>query len=122
MLTERELRLALYCAHEELRARRGEQRTRRPPMAWNAELVRALELELAVSSTRQSGRGESACSEDEQEWITTADAAARIGWSIRTVQRRHADLEGRKIGRQYLFPSSAVREQAEALTDDRSIA
>jgi hypothetical protein len=122
-LDERLLRLALHCSEQELQARRHGK----PPgvQPWNAELLRALELELAVSLSRprqDEGDTVSRFSHDD-EWIDTRRAAAILGWTPRQVQRRTADLEGRKPGGHALvFRESVVREYAGSLTDARDTA
>jgi hypothetical protein len=113
-LTADDLRRLLYCCNSELRARR----LGKPPgpQPWLAQLVRRLELELAVSSTRQ----ESDCAETSLEtWIGSRLTADILGWDIRTVQRRCADLDGRKVGGRWIFPETVVREMREACNDDR---
>jgi hypothetical protein len=121
-LTPRLLRLALWCARQELDARRAGK----PPgvQPWNAELVRALELELAVSRSRQSAEADDACS-DHDEWISTREAARLLRWDMRRVQRHASDLDGRRcrcgLGG-LIFRAPAVREYAEELTDGRDIA
>ena len=115
-LTSRQLRLALYCSHQELTARRAGK----PPgvQPWNAELVRTLELELAVSTSGQETGGETA-DLNHDRFLTAREAAERLGVDSRTVRRHRlrADLEGRFIGKQWMFPESAVREYAQGLTD-----
>jgi hypothetical protein len=103
----------LWCAQEELNARRNGKTPGVQP--WNAELVRALDLELRVSSTRHEWDC-TASESDHDDWIGTAEAARILQWNVRRIQRRADDLDGRKIGRQLMFRESAVREYAEGLT------
>jgi hypothetical protein len=111
-LTLRLLRLALWCADQELRARRDGK----PPgvQAWNSELVRA--LAHAVSSPRQeTGNQLPDSNHDETAWIGSRLAAQMLGCDIRTVQRRAGDLDGRKVAGKLVFRESFVREYAEGL-------
>jgi hypothetical protein len=118
-LSERHLGQALFCAAEVHRARRdGKQPGVKP---WNAELIRALELELAVSRSRRDEIGDLSPTEHE-EWIGTRDAATRLGWTARQVQRRAADLAGYRTSAGWIFPAAAVEECAEAMTDGRTVA
>lgn len=107
-------RFALWCAAEELRARHAGKLPGVQP--WNAELVRALELELAVSSTRH----ESACSAEQSDYddddpIGTLDAARLLGWSMRRVQRHAGDLDGHAVGGRLVFQRTTVIEYREAM-------
>lgn len=115
-LDERFLRLALWCANQELTARRGGKTPGVQP--WNAELVRALKLELAVSGSRQDDVVGVQLSKHE-EWIGCRDAATILGWTTRQVQRRASGLEGRKTSAGWIFPASVVEEYAKGLTNDR---
>ena len=118
ILEKAEVRQLLYCCAEELRAR---ARGKHPgPQPWLSRLVRRLELEVALSRSRQDEGGETSCS--NHEWICTRDAATRLGWTARQVQRRAADLEGRKTSAGWIFPAAAVDEYAEAMTDGRTVA
>lgn len=115
-LSEKHIRLALSCAYEELEARRRGKTPGVQP--WNAELIRALELELAVSPRRQTDGQVDACLEHEHddEWIGSRQAAAILGWHERKVQRLAADLDGQKIsGRDFLFNARHVRDYAAGL-------
>jgi hypothetical protein len=118
-LTSRVLKLALYCAGEELRARHAGK----PPgvQAWNAEVVRALELEIAVSTSGQETGWETA-GLNHDRFLTARESADIIGVDSRTVRRLAADLEGRLCGRQWMFPEAVVREYAEGLIDARDSA
>lgn len=119
-LTPRLLRLALWCAKQELEAR-GNGKT--PGVQqWNAELVRALELELAVSASGQSKGGELSGLDHDEEWIGTAEAARILRWYERKVRRRAPDLDGRKVSGQLVFRASTVRAYAEAVTNGRTVA
>jgi hypothetical protein len=118
MFSESEVRQLLYCAAEELRARR----LGKPPgpARWLAKLIRRLELELAVSTSGQ----EACCKTADLNYdrmLTAREAAEILEVTSRTIRRRLAgDLEGQLIGRQWMFPESVVREYAEGLTDVRS--
>ena len=110
-LCEDEIRAAYYCASEILRSRRlGGQ----PIPAWLRRWHARLDAELKLSRTRQDF--DDAPAESGQElWIGTPEAAALLGWSLRQVQRRATDLEGRIIAGRYVFRESTVRTYAEEL-------
>jgi hypothetical protein len=115
-LTDDEKRHTLYCCGQELRARAAGKRPGVQP--WLVRLVRRWELEVAVSSTRHEWDCPDSES-DHDDRIGTAEAASILQWNVRRVQRRVADLDGRKLGRQLVFRESVVRDYAEGLTDDR---
>lgn len=119
-LDERTLRLALWCANQELAARRAGKSPGLQP--WNAELVRALELELAVSASGQCQGAELKYSLHEDDWIGSAEAARILRWHERTLRRRASDLDGRKVAGKLVFQASIVRSYAEAVNDGRDIA
>ena len=114
--TEQQLRLLIYCTDQERLAR---NRGKVPgPQGWEDDLIEALAAELAVSpSGQQNGSGEGQLSHEDQ-WIGSEQAAAILGWHIRTLRRRYADLDGRKVAGSLVFRESTVREYAEALTDE----
>ena len=118
-LTPRQWRQLLYCSAEELR----ERRAGKPPgvQPWNAELVRAVELELAVSLAGQENTDDESTLGHEN-WIGTEQAAEILGWHVRTVRRRRNDLGGRKVAGALVFRESVVRQYAEGLTDGRPAA
>lgn len=115
-LPPRQLRQLLYLSSEELRKRRAGK----PPgvRPWNAELVRAVELELAVSL---SGQENDACTSElaYENWISSEDAASILDWHVRTVRRRRKDIGGRKVAGALVFCERVVREYA-GLTDGRA--
>ena len=117
-LTVRHLRLALWCANEELRARAAGKLP--GVQAWNADLVRALELELAVS---QSGHRDDGGEEDwdPQAWMTAAETAVVLGMSKRHVNRIAESLGCKDIGGRRLFPAASVNEYAEGRRDVRPL-
>jgi hypothetical protein len=120
-LDERLLRLALYCAGEERDARREGK----PPgvQAWNSELIRALELELAASASGQpaADRMSSFSHEQDDDWIGTLAAARILQWDERRTRRHAADLEGRKVAGKWVFRAKAVTAYAEGLTHARLV-
>ena len=115
-LTPRLIRLALYCAGEELRARHaGKARV----LPWNAELIRALQHQLALS---ESGH-ESGCDTEESEiWISAREAATQLGLSKRQTQRLATDHDGRLIDDRWVFPANAVADYAKGRSDGRRTA
>lgn len=115
-LTPRQWRHALFCAAEELRAR---QAGKPPgPQPWNAELLRALELEIAVS---ESGRDSADAQQDSEvdRWITARQAADILGLSKRQTQRLAADLQGERVDGRWQFRRSTVMAYAEGREDGR---
>ena len=84
---------------------------------WLRDLLRRIELDLAVSRSRQEPDG------DEQdlrhdEWIGSRQVAAILRWDIRRVQRQAADLEARKVAGKLVFRNSTVRKYAEGTKGD----
>lgn len=121
MLSDREIRLALYCAGEELRARHAGKPP--GPAQWLHSLVRALESELAASQLRQWPPFDGADSRhDDIVEIGTAEVARLLGWPRRKVQRRVQDLGGRLVAGRYLFSHNEIRQLAEDMTDARDSA
>lgn len=119
MLNERHLQLLLYCCGQELAARRAGKKP--GVQQWNSEVIRALELELAVTRTRQSERERDSLSNHEH--IDSRTAARILGWSLRRVQRHAADLDGHKIASgAWLFPASVVYDYSAGLNDGRATA
>jgi hypothetical protein len=113
--TEQQLRLLIYCTDQERLARHAGKVP--GPQGWEAPLIEALAAELAVSASgQQNGGGEGQLS--HENWIGSEQAAAILGWHVRTVRRRYADLDGRKVSGALVFRESTVREYSEALTDE----
>ncbi|MCW2652678.1 MAG: hypothetical protein JWR32_3654 [Mycobacterium sp.] len=121
-LTPRHLRQALWCAGAVRESRATGKPVPGPLLAWNSEVVRALELEVALSSTRQPRQQtdcESAELRDAVAWVGAALAASILGWDLRKVQRRASDLSGRKVAGRWIFPETIVREYTAVVTDER---
>lgn len=109
MLTPRQWRLVLYCVGEELRARRA---GKAPVQSWNAELIRAVEIEIATS---ESG-SESDCAGEESEPkvpISARQAADIIGCSSRYVRGIARKLGGVKVDGRWVFDEGDVLAHAE---------
>jgi hypothetical protein len=51
----------------------------------------------------------------QMELVGTRIAAEMLGWSLSTVLRHATDLDGRIVGRQFVFPARAVREYREGM-------
>jgi hypothetical protein len=114
-----ELRKMLYCCASEMRARRSGKPP--GPQPWLSNLIRRLELELAVSdSGHDFGWGATDLNHDSP--ISAREAGVILGLSKRQVQRLAADLEGQLIDGRWIFPESIVKEYAEGLTDARDTA
>src|ERR1700694_4900350 len=97
-----ELRQLLYCVGYVLRDRRNGKPP--GPQPWLAKLIRRLELEVAVSSSRHETDCDQTDLDDEDDWVDWIDAKQAVGilrWNIRKVQRRAEDgrLPARKGGR-----------------------
>ncbi|WKG03062.1 hypothetical protein [Mycolicibacterium sp. HK-90] len=105
-LTPRLLRLALHCAQQELDSRAGGAGPR--VQSWNAELVRALELELATMSRSGHRFDDETAASDS--WLTAQQVASRLGLSKRQVTRLAGALDGELIAGRWLFPDTAVAE------------
>jgi hypothetical protein len=119
-LTVRLLSLALYCAQQELDARRNGKVPGVLP--WNAELVHALELEVVAMS--DPGHG-SVCTGTElthDVHLSAREVAEVLGCTDRQVRRIANDLDGEFVDGRWIFPQAAVREYVEALTHDRNTA
>jgi hypothetical protein len=63
-----------------------------------------LQFRCALSSERHQS------SDDPEQWIPSREAAEMLVWNIRTVQRRKADLGGKRMGRSLMFPAATVKE------------
>jgi hypothetical protein len=74
-----------------------------------------------VTRTRQPNRTDTEELEamKKMELIGTQMVAEMLGCSLSTVLRRAADLDGRIVGRQFVFPARAVREYREAMEKNR---
>lgn len=113
-LTPRLLQLALHCAQRELDSRAHGAGPRVQP--WNAELVRALELELATMS--RSGHRFDDKAAPSESWLTAQQVASRLGLSKRQVTRLAGALDGEIIGGRWLFPTAAVNDIEQARGGD----
>jgi hypothetical protein len=116
-LTSRQWRQVLFCTAEELRARRAGKAPGVQP--WNAELVRAVELELAVSESGHDSVGDQQHWEADR-WITARQAADILGLSKRQTQRLAADLEGHRVDGRWQFRQSTVMNYTEGRQDGRA--
>ena len=116
-LADEEVRAAYYCASELLRSRRLGGR---PIPLWLRRWHARLDAEVRLSRTRQEFDGAPAELTAEDLWIGTPEAAALLGWSLRQVQRRAADLDGQMIAGRYMFRESAVRTYREELRHGNS--
>lgn len=109
-LTPRQWRQVLYCTAEELRARRAGKTP--GVQSWNAELIRAVELELATSA---SGT-ESDCTDVSSETkapIGVRQAAAILDCSTRYVRAiAEEKLGGMQVDGRWLFNEDDVMAYA----------
>jgi excisionase family DNA binding protein len=71
---------------------------REPPHPAFARALNALDKALASSANGTEPPAE------EDDWLTTAQVAERLGCSTRYVRRRAAELGGIKAGRDWRFP------------------
>jgi len=118
-LDDAEMRQVLYLAAQERRARLA---AGHPPGDWLLRLERRLELEVAVSRSRQDESVNLQLSNHDDEWIGTRTAAACLGWTSRKVQRHAADFDGQLASCGWVFRAKAVLEYAAGLNDDRDTA
>lgn len=103
-------RLAIWCAEQELECRKAGTRPG-GVKRWNGELVRALQLQLAVSrSGHEFGCGSARSEADKL--ISAREAAALLGMSKRQVCRLVTDLEGISVDGHLIFRESVVAEYA----------
>jgi hypothetical protein len=110
MLTPRQLRQLLYCTAEELRARRAGKSPGVQP--WNAELLRAVELELATS---ESG-SEFDCANEESQAkvpISARQAADILCCSTRYIRDIAERIGGVRVDGRWLFDEDDVMAYAE---------
>lgn len=114
--SETEVRKLLYCCGQELRARAAGKPP--GPQPWLVNLIRRLELDVALSSSRQSDDHDPS-DLDHDDWVGSQQVCDILGWNIWTVQRRASDLEGRKVAGKLVFRERAVLQYAEGLTDAR---
>ncbi|WP_370499765.1 hypothetical protein NWT09_22135 [Mycolicibacterium sp. jd] len=121
-LSGNEIQHLLFCAAEVRRGRSAGKIPGNPQAPWLIHLIRRLEIEVALSHPRQDGTGGESSSKHE-ELVGTRETATLLGWTIRQVQRRAADLEGRKLASgQLVFPAHVVHEYAESLNNARTVA
>src|SRR5690242_8546211 len=117
MFSSNELRQILYCCAEELRARTAGKSP--GPQPWLARLIRHLELELAVSSSRQF-ESEDVAPLVCDDCVGSREAATILGWHGRLVQRRAAEFDGQHINGRLVFRARSVADYAEGLTSGRA--
>ena len=55
---------------------------------------------------------------EDMEFVGTRLAARMLGVSVSTVLRRAADLDGRMVGKQWVFPAAAVAEYRDGLREN----
>jgi hypothetical protein len=116
MLTTRQWRQLLFCTAEELRARRaGKAPGVRP---WNAELVRAVELELATSES--GSEMDWGHEQSEAKVISARQAADIIGCSSRYVRDIADELGGMKVDGRWVFDEDNVLAYAERRRNGRA--
>ena len=54
----------------------------------------------------------------DMEFVGTRLAARMLGVSVSTVLRRAADLDGRMVGKQWVFPAAVVAEYRDGLKEN----
>jgi excisionase family DNA binding protein len=114
MLTPRLLRLALFCADQELKARQRKPLPPKPQVqGWESELVRALELEVATSASG-SGTGCMPGQSEAKAPISTRQAAEILRCTTRYIRDIAEDrLDGVKVGSRWVFDEDVVRDYKE---------
>jgi len=109
MLTERDLRRALFCVIELHERQRRKEAPGRAP--WTPEMIEKLCRAIAeVSQPRQSEADGKSHSKHADKLLTARQVSARLGWGVRRVQRRAAELGGELIDGRLLFSSAAIDE------------
>jgi len=112
-LTPRLLRLALYCADQELKARRGDKLPpKRPIQGWESKLVRALELEVSTTADGSVKPCGNASSEVKVP-ISTERAAEILRCTTRYIREIAERLDGVKVGSRWVFDEDTVRAYRE---------
>jgi excisionase family DNA binding protein len=110
MLTPRLLRLALFAADQELKARRGDKLPPKPPIqGWESELVRALELEVSTSASG-SATGCTPGQSEAKAPIGVREAAEILRCTTRFVRQIAPELGAVKVSGRWLI------EEAEVMT------
>lgn len=108
MLTPRLLRLALFCAEQELRARERKPLAPKPQVqGWESELVRALELEVATSASG-SGIGCMPGQSAAKAPIGVREAAGILRCTTRFVRQIAPELGAVKVSGRWLLDEVEV--------------
>jgi hypothetical protein len=77
--------------------------------------LRALDTHLAAEMQAASVDGtEPQATQADSELVTSSEAALVTGVSARRIRQIRTDLDGRRIGRQWLFRRDRVEEYARA--------
>ena len=108
-LREEDLRASCYAVGELIRARR---RTGAPVPEWLRRTHSRLSAEL-VSAMSDDGPATPGIARDS-EVIGVSEAARILGCSTRHVRRLAADLDGRHVGREWIFAHRTVTDYARA--------
>lgn len=118
-LTGDEIRAAYFAVATCRRSLAG--RTVPPSVAALAERLEVVLRHGEVTCMRQPDRTDAAELESvkQMELIGTRIAAQMLGWSLSTVLRHAADLDGRIVGHRWIFPARAVEEYRERLRENR---
>lgn len=115
-LNPNEIRAAYYAVSTCRRALAGRPV---PPSvnALAARLENVMRCGEAVTRSRQADDAATGESKpvNTMEFVGARLAAEMLGTSVSTVLRRAADLDGRMVGRQWVFPTLAVEEYRDAV-------
>ena len=84
-----------------------------PVEGWMNYLLMRLDQEVRAMSSQRHEKSAAAEELDPEEWIGTTDAAEILGLTVRQTQRLARDLDGKRVGRIWLFRRSIVEDYAE---------
>jgi hypothetical protein len=99
-------RRELETAHFSVRVAQAHTRLEHPFRPTLDELLRRIETEL--SNALHSCASETEVVAVLENWVTTAEAAKRLGCSPQWVRKRAEELGGRKHGRDWQIPEEAL--------------
>lgn len=109
MLNETDLRRILFCVIEQHERQRRKEVPMRAP--WTDEMIGKLCSAIAESSRpRQYDEAPQRHSKHADKPLSARQVSARLGWSLRKVQRHAAELGGELVGGRLLFSAAAINE------------
>lgn len=109
MLTDVDLRRCLFAVIELHERQRRKEAPRRA--SWTREMIEKLVAAITeVSQPRQATLSAPSCSEHADLLLSARQVSARLGWSLRRVQRHAAELGGRLVDGRLVFSVDAIDE------------